>query len=555
MKGALTKKEAFYMKKNQIKAGMAVLFFLTTAFTAGIPTLSNSMSAGGYVLTGAYGGTTTVLLDSAGKVAFKWDHNNLPNRLNGYSSYLLENGNLLRSAIVAESLVVKEMAPRQGIIEEIDPSGNVVWRFTLADDDFMLHHDMKPMPNGHILATSFIYQTKEDLKTSGVDTSIMKGLIGAAQQFVLSEKIIEIDTVKANGGPKIIWEWRMPDHIIKGDSAATHPELFSGTMNSTLFYQQWVHLNGLDYNEELDMILFSSRLFSELFIIDHGLTTQEAAGHTGGKRGKGGDILYRWGKPANYKASGATTLNVLHCVNWIPKGYPGAGNIIFFHNNTAASKSQVIEIKPPMDANGNFAHTAGESFGPAEPAWIFSPAKGFFSFSMSSALRLPNGNTLAHLAYPGGLGGMGGAGGGVLVEIDSMKNVVWSDTLDLKGEAVEEDNPATYNPAKIMYYKKDYKGVLKLLGASANKIRGDVAAAGSVPPGPRIHQASGSIFFSGVEGYEVSVVNLQGKNVLSAKPKGNTLQLQTDRMAVGLYYTKATKYNRRSISRMINVVK
>jgi len=53
-------------------------------------------------------------------------------------------------------------------------------------------------------------------------------------------------------------------------------------------------MNAIDYNVQFDQILLSVRGNSEIWVIDHGTTTAEAAGHTGGTYNRGGDLLYRW---------------------------------------------------------------------------------------------------------------------------------------------------------------------------------------------------------------------------------------------------------------------
>ena len=82
---------------------------------------------------------------------------------------------------------------------------------------------------------------------------------------------------------------------------SAHPELVNVNPPGGQAQQFWNHANGIDYHPQFDQIMISIRNNSELWIIDHGTTTAEAKGHTGGRYGKGGDLLYRWGNPIQYK--------------------------------------------------------------------------------------------------------------------------------------------------------------------------------------------------------------------------------------------------------------
>jgi hypothetical protein len=138
----------------------------------------------------------------------------------------------------------------------------------------------------------------------------------------------------------------------------------------------------------------SSRGQNEIWVIDHSTTTAEAAGHTGGVWGKGGDLLYRYGNPECYDAGGPADRVFFgqHCARVIPPGYPGAGHYTVFNNNPPGG-STVWEFVPPRDAAGNFILTPGSAYGPLAPVWTYADP-GFNSQFMSSAQRLPNGNTL-----------------------------------------------------------------------------------------------------------------------------------------------------------------
>jgi hypothetical protein len=163
----------------------------------------------------------------------------------------------------------------------------------------------------------------------------------------------------------------------------------------------WTHVNGVSYNARLDQIMLSPREFNEVWIIDHSTTTEEAKGHTGGRSGKGGDLLYRWGNPAAYRAGDENDQRLFsqHDTHWIPDGLPGAGHMLVFNNGggrPGGPYSSVDEIELPVDSEGNYSRNPGQPFGPKEAAWIYvaENPEDFNAMLMSGAQRLPNGNTL-----------------------------------------------------------------------------------------------------------------------------------------------------------------
>jgi hypothetical protein len=163
----------------------------------------------------------------------------------------------------------------------------------------------------------------------------------------------------------------------------------------------WLHVNAVTYNAELDQIMLSVFEFSEIWVIDHGTKTAEAAGHEGGKYGKGGDLLYRWGNPRAHRAGTVKDQRLFgqHNAQWVAKGLPGEGHALVFNNGmkrTGGAYSTVDEIVLPVDDKGHYEHTKGKPYGPDKAVWSYAAAKktDFYAPFISGAQRLANGNTL-----------------------------------------------------------------------------------------------------------------------------------------------------------------
>jgi hypothetical protein len=348
-------------------------------------------TTGSYTLFAPLGETTTYLIDEAGETAFTWPSSYRP----GNAVYLLENGNLLRTGNTRSAEF--NVGGAGGIVEEITPDGTVVWSFEHDSAQGRLHHDVEPLPNGNVLMIAWELKTETEAIDAGRDPALL------ADGELWPEVVIEVDPETND----IVWEWHVWDHLVQDYDAsqanygvvADHPELIdlnytgSGTRPGDA---DWNHINSIDYNAELDQILLSVRNVSEIWVIDHATTIAEAAGHSGGNRGMGGDLLYRWGNPAAYEAGDATDqqLFVQHDAQWIPEGSPGVGNILIFNNGQGrpdGDYSSVDEIVPPVDSAGNYTGT-----GPAAPTWryVADPPSDFYARHISGAQRLPDGNTL-----------------------------------------------------------------------------------------------------------------------------------------------------------------
>ncbi len=401
----------------------------------------------GYTLVAALNSTKAYLVDMDGHIVKTWDTGVTP----GASTYLLENGNLLRTGNLGSKGKLNGAAAG-GRVMEINWDGETVWDFTYSTDKSQPHHDIHRMPNGNVLMIVWDKKSVEEATAAGRRADTLKS------GHLMADAIIEVKPTGKTTG-EIVWEWHTWDHLIQDNdktkanygNVGQHPELVDVNFGSGILAgmmakkddldklrdlgyvgpppppkgtdskgpdakgpgggpgfggfggpaPDWTHFNSIAYNPELDQIMISVHEFSEIWIIDHSTTKAEAAGHTGGKTGKGGDLIYRWGNPKAYRAgtNADQRLFAQHNAHWIPKGLPGEGHLMVFNNGNRrpdGTYSSVDEIAPPVEKDGKYTRKPGVPFGPDKAMWSYTAEKKseFFAMLISGAQRLPNGHTL-----------------------------------------------------------------------------------------------------------------------------------------------------------------
>jgi hypothetical protein len=341
-------------------------------------------------------GATTYLVKSSGTVNHTWTSSYTP----GAATYWLGDGTILRTIRVGFS----GGGGAGGGIQKVQWDGTITWDFRYNTNGDLSHHDIALLPNGDVLMIAWETKTRAEAIAQGRNPSTV------SNQGFQPDHIIEVKPTGPTSGD-IVWEWHAWDHLIQDfDSSkanygvvADHPELID--INFGSFFMggtDWLHTNSIDYNPQFDQIVISAHNFGEIWVIDHSTTTEEAAGHTGGNSGKGGDLLYRWGNPQAYRAGTSSDQKLFgqHDTNWVKPGCPGAGDILIFNNGLGrpgGQYSSVDEITPPVNNNtGEYYLEPGEAYGPQATTWSYAanPPTSFYAYYISGAERLPDGDTL-----------------------------------------------------------------------------------------------------------------------------------------------------------------
>lgn len=345
------------------------------------------------------------------------------------SPYLRDDGLLIRTGCPGIWLDVLDFpVGAHGVISLVEPDGTVVWEYRLFEPGHrVMHHDFEAMPNGNILVTVYVGRSFSEAADIGWQDQARDVLMRPPDlQRWWTETILELEPDLSNGETRIVWEWHSADHLVqdidpaKPNFGAIGPGCRKIDMNYTQYARyrfnmgQIMHVNTVSYDEDRDQIMLSSAMHGELWVIDHAISAAEA-------RGEAGDLLYRWGNPSSHKAGPEShkILDWQHDISWIAKDVPHTGDVLIFNNGarrpgddspnpdpkrlsfTHDGYSEILEVKLPVDADGQWASDCADPLNGAEIVWSYNAdgSKDWFSPFMSGARRRPNGNTVSALGY------------------------------------------------------------------------------------------------------------------------------------------------------------
>lgn len=259
-------------------------------------------------------------------------------------------------------------------VGELDWSGKVVWQWgdKAPGGAAQQHHDQRRLGNGN--------------------TVVLANKVHKVDGFKVPE-VIDDAIYEVSPKGEVKWQWLASEHLDEFGFTADQLKLVRDSHDP-----DYLHINNLslvgpnkwfdagDKRFNPDNLLFDSRNANFIAIIDK----------------QSGKVVWRLGpnlplinpKTAQQLPRPVDQFVGQHDAHIIPAGLPGAGNLLVFDNQGSAgypsvtlgliSGSRVLEIDPVKNEIV-WQYSAADS---KQPGWAF------YSSFISSARRLPNGNTL-----------------------------------------------------------------------------------------------------------------------------------------------------------------
>jgi hypothetical protein len=360
-----------------------------SVYPTGVTIYDPARTWNGYTVLSPLATPAVIVIDMNGNVVKRWDDYNSSA---GGPARVLPGGQVIAAS--------GARPPYQESLELVqrDFAGNLVWSFRRNEQvelrdagtvwSSRQHHDWQreDFPAGY-------YSPELTPAPTGANTLLLTHtnhvLPAVADTMLEDDRLIE---VTPDG--RIVWEWTAGEHI---DELGFAPDAraaikAASDTNAARGSFDWLHINSATYlgpNRWFDAgdarfapnhVIISSRQASLLAIV-----------------GRNGKIVWRLGPDFSASEELRKIRQIIgqHHAHFVPKGLPGAGNVLVFDNGGSSGYGFAGPIAP--NGVGAFARATSRvlEIDPVtlELVWSYV-APRFFSTNISGAQRLPNGNSL-----------------------------------------------------------------------------------------------------------------------------------------------------------------
>ena len=387
----------------------------------------------GYTVLSPLQTPAVLVIDMNGNVVKRWE--GLNNSAGGPARVL--PGGFVISASGARP-------PNQESLELVqqDFDGKVMWQFSRNEQiktreggtiwSARQHHDWQreSFPAG--------YFSPESMPAIEGGSTLILTHTNRTQPKVAGVMLEDDRLIEVSWKGEVSWEWVASDHI---DELGFAPDARKAIKAAQSFNKargsfDWLHINSAHYvgpNRWFDQgdmrftpnnVIISSREASLLAIV-----------------GRDGKIVWRLGPDFSESPELRAIRQIIgqHHAHFIPKGLPGAGNLLVFDNGGSSGYGFANPIAP--NGVGAFARATSRvlEINPLtlELVWSYTNPR-FFSTNISGAQRLPNGNTL-----------ITAGAGGRMFEVTKEGAIVWEYMYPLFGGANASN--AVYRAYRIPY--------------------------------------------------------------------------------------------------------
>ena len=282
-----------------------------------------------------------------------------------------------------------------------DWESNVIWSFNRTEQmetedggtvwSARLHHDWQRegFPAGY-------YAPESSPAITGGRTLILAHTNVTVPE--INERLLRDDRIlEVSWDGEVLWDWLASEHVDEMGFSRAARDAIRAQRGAPTQPFDWLHINAATYlgpNQWYDQgderfhpdnVIFSARHANIVGIVD-----------------RSGEIVWRMGPDFRETEALQAIGQIIgqHHPHIIPKGLPGAGNVMVFDNGGAAGYGEPNPGAPNGRSIVERRSSRVLEFNPVtmETVWEYSISGHgsfrFFSFNVSAAQRLPNGNTL-----------------------------------------------------------------------------------------------------------------------------------------------------------------